>query len=280
MAWIDGTQGIFRLYSSNEFCGSKISLTDAAEIFGVAAADIVDLAGKGVSILEEDGEQFVNELDLHKAWGQGIIPTEHPSRIGSAKRSFDELILMKLVEIALPACTIEPQVKAGRKQVDMVVSYGGKDIGIEFFGPSHFIPQYGRTPDVPSDRITAIESKLGIECVIWPYWIQRCEANVRVLFDSDKEGRAAVWSTKAHFEDFTLGGAATLITELSKRFNALPNSGLGYMYTNERTKNKPVHPIIDRILKGKEQRSRLIPKDNHFGESFWLPSPLVQKIEE
>jgi len=23
----------------------------------------------------------------------------------------------------------------------------------------------------------------GIECVIWPYWIQRCIANVRAIFD-------------------------------------------------------------------------------------------------
>lgn len=280
MAWIGGKQGIFRLHSSDEFCGSKVSLADAAEIFGVSAADIADLAGKGVSILEEDGEQFVNELDLHKAWGKGIIPTQHPAKIGAAKRSLDELILMKLVEIALPDCTITPQVKAGRKQVDLVVSHDGKDIGIEFFGPSHFIPQYGRTPDVPSDRIAAIESALGIECVVWPYWIQRCETNVRVLFGNDDDGLAAVWSTKAHFGDFTLSGAAAVIAELSKRFNALSKSGLGYMYTNERTQNKPVHPIVDRILMGKEQRSRLIPRDNQFGESFWLPSSLVPKGEE
>lgn len=152
-------------------------------------------------------------------------------------------------------------------------------MAVEFFGPSHFIPQYGRNPEAPSERVAAIQDKLGIECVVWPYWIQRCETNVKVLLGDDIEGIAAVWSTKAHFGDFTLDGAASVISELSKRFNALGKSGIGYMYTNERTPNKPVHPIVDRIQKGKEKRSRLIPRDNQFSESYWLPSSLVPEGE-
>jgi hypothetical protein len=56
--------------------------------------------------------------------------------------------------------------------------------------------------------------------------------------------------------------------------NAVRADGLGYMYGNAHT-TKPVHPIVDAIRTGKENRSRLIPNGNIKPESFWLPQEIT-----
>lgn len=271
MAWIGGSAGVFRLHDSDDNCGSMVSLGDAAEIFDVEVSVLAGLANTTLKITQVEGEQFINELDLHKAWGSGVIPTVHPSRIGSAKRSLDELILMKLVKLVYPAAFITPQMRAGRLQADLFVELENKRIAIEFFGPSHFIPQYPGELKPPKERKAAIEKTLNCECVVWPYWIQRCESNVRALCEPSMAGKASVWSTKAHFGDFVLPDSAEIIVDLSQRFNAVGSEGLSYMYLATRTMNKPVHPIVKRILEGKERSERLIPKGNAGPSSFWLP---------
>jgi hypothetical protein len=278
MAWIGGSAGEFRLHDSDDWCGSMLSLDDAAAIFDVAVGDLKALDGKALSIKQVGDKQFVNELDLHKAWGSGAIrTTPHPPQIGKGKRSLDELILMKLIKIVFPAAAVAPQVTAGKQQADLLVNMGGKQVAVEFFGPSHFIQQYPGKIKPPAERKQAIEDHLGCECVVWPYWIQRCESNVRVLFDPSTTGKAAVWSTKAHFGDFVLADSSGIIIGLSQRFKAVGPDGLGYMYLDGRTKNKPVHPIIKRIMARKEKKERLIPPGGDRPESFWLPDSIVSQ---
>jgi hypothetical protein len=271
MAWIDGSAGRFRLHDSDDNCGSMISLEDAAEIFDVQASTFTAIKNSVLKIVEIDNEPFINELDLHKAWGSGAIPTAHPSRIGSAKRSLDELILMKLIKVVYFQSLVTPQKKAGRQQADLFVDLDGHHIAVEFFGPSHFIPQYSVEIKPPGERKTRIEDQLGCECVIWPYWIQRCESSVRALFDGTAKGIASVWSTKAHFGDFVLPDSSEIVVNLSERFNAIDADGIGYMYLNSRTKNKPIHPIVKRIMDGKEKKERLIPRGSDKPSAFWLP---------
>jgi len=271
MAWIGGSAGVFRLHDSDDNCGSMISLVDAAEIFEVQVNTLTALADTALKIVEIEDEKFINELDLHLAWGSGAIPTAHPPKIDRARRSLDELILMKLIKIVYPKCSVTPQKKAGRKWVDLFVDVGGNHVAIEFFGPSHFIQQYSREITPPSDRKILIERFLGCECVIWPYWIQRCESNVRALFDRSAEGKASMWSTKAHFGDFVLPNSSEIVIALSSRFNAIETEGIGYMYLDSRTKNKPVHPIVKRIMDGKDKMERLIPRGNDKPNAFWLP---------
>jgi hypothetical protein len=278
MAWIGGSAGVFRLHNSDDWCGSIVSLEDTAEIFDVAVADLVALDGKALTIKQVDDKGFVNELDLHKAWGSGAISTTpHAPMIGKAKRSLDELILMKLIRIVFPTASVKPQVPAGRQQADLFVDLKGKQVAVEFFGPSHFIQQFASKIKPPADRKAAIEDQLGCECVIWPYWIQRCESNVRALFDTSAAGKASVWSTKAHFGDFVLPDASDIIIGLSQRFNAVGADGLGYMYLDGRTKNKPVHPIVKRIMVGSEKKERLIPPGSDRPEAFWLPECIVRQ---
>lgn len=268
MAWIGKSQGIFKLHDSDNYCGSYISLEDASEILGVEPDTLSFLPQK---VIEE--EKFLSELDLHKAWGSGKINSPHKPQIGNARRSLDELIIMKLMEITLPQCSVDFQVKFGRKYVDLKVTYQEKSVFIEFVGPSHFIPQYGRTPTSPLARKREIEDYLGFECVIWPFWIQRCARNVKIIFDEVESGLASVWSTKAFFGDFVYSRSTDVITEISERFRAIREDGIGYMYGNSHT-NKPVHPIVRKILDGKEEMQRLIPAGNKYSISYWLPEEL------
>jgi hypothetical protein len=94
MAWIGKSQGIFRLHDSDSFCGSLIGVEDAAEILDVAPGALSCLPQKLI-----DGDPYLSELDIHKAWGSGRISCRHNPKCGNATRSFDELVVMKLLEI-------------------------------------------------------------------------------------------------------------------------------------------------------------------------------------
>jgi hypothetical protein len=123
------------------------------------------------------------------------------------------------------------------------------------------------------ERKKGAEDAFGCECVLWPYWIQRCSRNIRALFEKEIDGFASTWSTKAHFGDFQLPDSAGIIIDITKRFRAIRSDGIGYMYLNEHTE-KPIHPIVDQIRKGKYGKERLIPRDNYFDSGFWIPSVL------
>lgn len=256
MAWIGKAQGVFKLHDSDSWCGSLLSLDDAAEILAIAASDLVHVPQRVF-----DGASFIDELDLHKHWSDGKLATSpYRSRISSAKVSLDELILKRLVEVTLPGALVEQQVQFGRRAVDLRVSWKGQTRLLEFVGPSHFVPgAYNRALKSPLDRKREVEAHFGDECVIWPFWIQRCTRNVRALFDPDARGVAAVWSTKAHFGDFGYSDSAQIISILTSRFNAFAPSGIGYMYGCSETPNKPIHPIVAKVTAGRVVEGRLIP---------------------
>ena len=268
MAWIGKSHGVFKLHESDSYCGSFLSVPDAAEILGVNEDCLYPYANR-----DNDGQLWVSELDLHKRWGARDILSPHPCKVGAAKRSFDELILERLIKITFPNAIVNIQVPFGRKKLDIVVSHERVTKGIEFLGPSHFIQQYQRELKSPLERKQEAEDTLGYECVLWPYWIQRCATNVCAIFDSSVAGLASVWSTKAHFGDFQLYESARIIHTITKRFRAFREDGIGYMYLSNHTQ-KPVHPIIDQIAKGKSRVERLIARDNFLEKRFWIPPTL------
>lgn len=265
MAWLGKSHGIFRLHDSDNYCGSFMSLEDAAEILNVTIS-----AFQKLPIVREEGIDYISELDLHRAWGGGRILSPHIPKIGNATRSLDEIILIKIIQLTLPSSEIEPQVPFGRKRADLMVTHNRKSVIIEFVGPSHFIPQYQREIKSPIDRKKEIEDVFGVECVIWPYWIQRCSMNVKTIFNPGNEGLASVWSTKAYFGDFVYQDSTAIILEISNRFKAIRENGIGYMYGNKHT-NKPIHPIIIKTKSKEELEVKLIPKGNKYPKEFWLP---------
>jgi hypothetical protein len=268
MAWIGVSQGIFNLHDSDNWCGSFISISDACDILHVTAGDLSHLPKK-----EFENQTYVSELILHQEWSSGRLQTPLPPKIGNATRSLDELIIARLFEVNLPGCVIEYQVKFNRKHVDLCVSYKDQKKYIEFVGPSHFIPQYQRPVISPLQRKIEVEDFFAQECVIWPYWIQRCSRNIQAIFSENRSGLASVWSTKAHFGDFVFPESASLIISITDRFGAIREDGIGYMYGNSHT-NKPVHPIVEAIKQGKQSIDRLIPWGNIQHMDYWLPQEL------
>jgi hypothetical protein len=79
MSWLGKSQGIFKLHDSDNYCGSYLAVDDAAEILAVSTKDLLFLP-----IHKLDNSFLVSELDLHRAWGAGKIPTPHPLRVGNA----------------------------------------------------------------------------------------------------------------------------------------------------------------------------------------------------
>ena len=273
MAWIEGARGIFRLHDSDDWCGSLIPLSDVAEILHVEPSALASLPRHPIG-----GEVFLNELDVHRAFGAGRILGALPHRDGAARISFDELVVKRLVELTLPGSVVEQQVPCDRLKIDLAARWNGRRVLVEFVGPSHFLPDYDRQPTSPLDRKARVEDRLGDECVIWPFWIQRAATNVRALFDPLVRGKAAVWSTKAFFADFTLTDSEAVIVSISERFGAC-DAGLGYMYGSERTGHKPEHPVVARIRDGKETASRLVPRNAHRDEAFWFPASLACRLD-
>lgn len=271
MPWLGNSKGIFKLNDSDSYCGSFISVDDASFILGVDSSKLSNLPQKII-----DSERYLSELDLHKAWGNGAISGSPPQKIGNATRSLDELIIMKLLEVNLVGCSVEPQVQFGRKRADIKFSYEGKVFFIEFVGPAHFIQYYQSTVVSPLIRKEEIEDHFGHECIIWPYWIQRCSKNIKAIVSSVRDGMASVWSTKAFFGDFIFPDSANLIITISDRFGAVKENGLGYMYGDKHT-DKPIHPIVNQIINGSQSKDKLIPKGNVYHDSFWLPDELYVK---
>jgi hypothetical protein len=184
------------------------------------------------------------------------------------------LIVLTLFEIALPSAVLESQVGFGNRTVDFCVTNGSTKVVIEFFGPYHYIrrnPQQ-RTPIHPEIRKQQVEDFFGCECVVWPYWIQRCTANVKAIFEPSVHGVASIWSTSAQFGDFLFPDSADVILSSTQRFGAV-RDGLGYIYGND-VVSKPVHPIVSRIRQGRESVSRLLPRGRSQPPEFWLPKDL------
>lgn len=268
MPWLGPSHGIFKLHDSDNWCGSYISIPDTCEILHLTPDTLAHLP-----TIQYNGETYLSELTLHQQWSSGRLPSPLPPKIANATRSLDELIIIRLLEITLLGCTVESQVPFNRKHAELSVTYQGQRKFIEFVGPSHFIPQYQRPLTSPLHRRQEIEEFFGQECIIWPYWIQRCASNIHAIFSSASTGLASVWSTKAHFGDFAYSDSASLILLLTDRFRALRPDGIGYMYTDTHT-NKPVHPILDAIRKGKQPITRLIPAGNPYPPSYWHPPDL------
>jgi diadenosine tetraphosphate (Ap4A) HIT family hydrolase len=272
VGWISGSAGIFKLHESDDWCGSMMSTQDAAEILGVEAAALADIPTTVI-----DGELYLNERDVYVEFCSGRIPGAPPAKAGVATISFDEMVLRRLIEITLPDAVVDQQVQWGRKRVDLRVTTPNSTKMIEFDGPTHFRQA---KPLSPLERRDAIQQAFGCECVIWPFWIQRCARNVRALFDPEVEGVASVWSTGCFFGEFVLEDSEGTIIELTERFRAVRPEGIGYMYESGRGVRKPEHPILGRIRGGKGKPENLVPPKARRSRNFWLPREFWKKEPE
>jgi hypothetical protein len=186
------------------------------------------------------------------------------------------MILVKLIKLAYPNAVVEHQVPWGRRRIDLKVSVDGISKLVEFHGPSHFAPSsYNSSPEHPSIRKAEVENHFGMECVLWPYWIQRCISNVRAIFDDDVNGLGVLWSTNVHFGMFVFPDSARVIESINYRFRATREGGCGYFYgPSTEGRNNPEHPVIRQIQQGKKSIELLLPR-GHKNIGQWVPRCLV-----
>lgn len=267
MAILGRPEGIFDLKDSDKCVGSYLTKDDVKEILQVNDNDL-----SLVNFTTFNNNEFVDERQIQKLWYENKIPNAIPIK----KSSLDELLLIAIIKRTNPYIQIERQISVNRFSMDLKLSLEGKPpIFIEFDGPSHFvISRYGLPKYEPFRKKKIIEDATGIEVVNWAYWIQRCSSNVKVLFDNSIKGYGVLWSTKVHFGKFVFENSAEIVENISKRFNAIDESGFGYFYGGQtRERNNPEHPIIEKIKKGKENVELLIPKGS-IDRNYWLPEKL------
>jgi hypothetical protein len=230
--------GIYSLKDSDNNIGSFIKKEDACSILGVKENSLSNLKFRLI-----DGLQVIDELILQKSWYAGLIPEACPTRVNKTKVSLDEFILIQLIKRVYADAVISHQVSCGRKKIDLKVELNGITKYIEFHGPYHFIfTQYGN-PENPLIRNLQIEKELENECVIWPYWIPKCESNVKAIFENDFGGKGAIWSANVHFSQFVFENSADIIEKITGRFTKNADYGSFYRKGNNGV-NKPEHPKV------------------------------------
>lgn len=265
---LGNAQGVFDLSNSDRRVGSYISKRDLLAILDLDEHQIAGLAGDMI-----DGEAVYDERAIHKFWYEN-----NPLGYGR-KLSFDELILSSLIKKSFSDSIIIRQERVKKFTMDLSVEVNGMKKYLEFDGPSHFATgRFGPPRHHPFRKKSIVEDETGYEVVNWPYWVQRCESNVRAAITGAGNGYGVLWSTTCHFGDFAFEDSAEIILKMSRRFGIPEDDGLGHFYgPNTLGRNNPEHPIVRRILTGKEDVSRLIPKGAK-NTKFWLPEQLMHLV--
>lgn len=258
-------QGVFEIADSDNAVGSFLTKEDICTLLKVTESDLTALNFKTI-----DGFEIVDERQLQQAYYKDKIPNAYRD----AKTSVDELLLRAIIKDTYPECVVERQVRVKRYSMDLKLTFNDKTVFVEFDGPSHFAQSRWGLPKDPAIKKNIVEQETGIEVINWPYWIQRCSLNVQAIFNPDIQGLGALWSTNVHFGMFIFSNSADIIEKMTKRFNAVDDSGFGYFYgPNTRDRNNPEHPIIEQIVTGKSDKETLLPK-GFKDEGYWLPDRL------
>ena len=275
MGLLGKPQGIFKLDESDKCVGSFISKDDVKTILQVSDNDL-----NGIKFKTIYDEEYMDEAVLQKKWKE--IPNAAPYKKGNSTISLDEYILIEIIKRTYPSAQIEPQFKWGRKYIDIYVEMDNRRFFIEFHGPGHFKKMnVYRDLEDPFVRKNQIEDEFGISCYIWPYWIQRCSSNLKVLLgdsDAPSRGYGALWSTKVFFGEFFFPNSAQIIENITNQFKATPDGSYGYFYeawSSDLGRIKQEHPILEKIRKGKKSIDLLIPPGaDPNNKNKWLPKVL------
>lgn len=271
MGYLNKGKGNFVLSDPDHNVGSCFSVEDLAEILEIDDMDGFRKELENSKLVSSDG--YIDEKDLYGKNLWKVLKDKYSKKATFIYSSFDEYVLKAIFKRTYPNMEIEQQAKVNNKKVDFKLTLNGKIIYVEFDGPGHFI----MSNSSPLERIDEIEQATGCETVSWPYWIQRCEANVKTLFDKCQRGYGALWTSKAYFGDFSFSNSAEIIIKLTSRFNAIQEDGLGYFYEeNTNGMNKPEHFIVEKIKKEKCDKAVLIPNGADENINFWLPRILWQ----
>ena len=274
-------KGIFSLSDSDNCVGSFFSKEDLVEILEIDDVNGFYEALNRKHLLKEG---YVDERDMYKHFKE--LKKEFSETKLKRYVSFDECVLFAIFRRTFPNAEIVQQVLINGKYIDFKITHNGLTKYIEFDGPSHFIIEnrYDNKLENLFDRVEMVKQAIGCELVRWPYWIQRCSQNAKVLFDDSLKGYGALWTTKAFFHDFDIPQAAETIIKLTKRFNAEDENGVGYFYqAKEGVRKQPEHELIKQALKNPNKILSFIPKNlppNDPSYRYWLPKELWNAYEK
>lgn len=260
-------QGIFHLDDSDHTVGSYFIYDDVKKIYNTSDEYLNKLP-----FINKEELYVIDEIKLYKAWSAGTLNGVIPKK----GTSLDEALLKYMIKRTYPTAIIESQEQIGRYKMDLKITLDRNTKYIEYDGPNHYcISRYGPPTRHPFEKKKTIEDKTGIEVIIWPYWIQRCESNIKTIFDKNTKGYGALWSTNYHFGDFVFEDSAQIIKQITKRFNAWDESdGICNFYEKDSLNRiKPEHPILEKIKKGKIGKEKILPT-GYTNETFWVPSIL------
>jgi len=272
-SWLGNPQGAFNLLESDKYVGSYISGEDIKTIF-----DVNDSIIDTIPLNKRRNAGYIDEKILRR-----LLKKDNAlkAKIPYANRaSLDEYIIAAIIKLCYPQAEVIQQYNwKGKKTADLYVSVNNRIFVLEFLGPDHFVDSNRISNDLK--RKDEIENTVtGSLCILWPYWIQRCALNVRILFGDErqKNGRGALWSSKCYFRNHTISNASQIIHELTKPFRTALDGNYGSFYEGSNTEElvKPEHFIINDIISGKEDYHILIPKDVPIDdEDKWLPQSVI-----
>ncbi len=280
MGYLSTGKGLFRLDYSDLNVGSFFKIGELRQILEldiISDEEFEQIASERNLLAKRS--KVINEKDLKKKTILELRKAYSSSTSNIRVDSFDELVLKRLIYKTLQGVKVIPQAevkysknKQGKKKVDFQIDYNGKVVLLEFDGPGHF----DGNNENPLNVKSILEDENGVECVLWPYWIQRCAANVKAIFNPNAIGFGALWSTKFQFGSFSISDPAKVIIAESKRFNAIRENGIGYFYGADENEKRcmPTHPIVQDILSGAKTVDVLIPPGWKGDKCFWLPQIL------
>ncbi len=231
-----------------------------------------------------DNIEVIDENNGFKTiWGPNgnrRIPTDWKRRPLLANHY--ELVLYNIFIRVVGVANVQMQYQIDNigHKYDFMINFNNQNYLIEFEGIGHFkLNPYGETVH-PLEQLNNFNNP-DFQLIIWPYWIQRCEQNLKVVLGDETYGLGAVWGATYFFNDFPWEDSNEIIKKLNSQFNIERNGEIGYIYGPDENRNYSEHPYIESKFLNNRATSwtieKFIPKgtsNDIEDRNYWLPARL------
>jgi hypothetical protein len=279
-------EGIFELENSDNTVSSYYQVSDVVTMINSRleynrTIDEEFLRNNFNNLIKEvNSVSVIEEVNAFKdLWKNQLI---RERKIAPRRINHYELILFNVFSRVVDRENIEMEYRinnAGHRY-DFKIEYGGNKYLIEFDGIGHFQRNRFRETVHPLDQINSFNNP-DYKLIIWPYWIQRCERNLKVILGIEEQGFGAIWSSTFHFGEFLWNDSYDIIRTLNSQFNIEQEGNIGYIYGARL--NYPEHPYIENKILNNRATSwtieKLIPQgtpNNTEERNYWLPEKLKE----
>lgn len=278
--------GIFNINNSDTHVSSYYTISDLTAIINSRLKPDSQITEKFIRTNFSEQIETINGFDVieeiknvPKIWkNKKLFYKKEIPKIG-----FYELVLYNVFLKIIPKEDITLQYSIDGINYDFKIEYNNKKYIIEFDGIFHYKSFRGENIDNPLERFEKFNDN-DYKLIIWPYWIQRCERNLKVILGLEKFGLGAIWSSDYHFGEFPWGNSFEIINKLNKQFNIERNKEIGYIYgPNTENRNNPENPVIKEKILNKRAytwtNDKLIPNgtpNNKSDRNYWLPDKLKE----